>query len=154
MGMNESFMGDMEKGLGMFQRIQSSLGGGPEKPNYAKQADEQARMMEIDARDDALDILRKAERTASIVRDDRERNRANSAARWGGSNIAMSGSAQLVRDSQRIKDRQEEEDVLFEGEAQAMSSFRKKRRQADLFRIQNDASPRRTTLSMGSKIYK
>ena len=154
MGMDQNALGVMQQGVDLFGQIQGVMNGQPKTPDYAKQADEQGRLMELNAGDDALDVRRKAKRSAAGLRDERERARSRSTASWGGGNLAMSGSKRLVRDGQRTKDLQDEEDVLFEGEAQAQSALNDGRRRANLFRIQNNADPVRSTLSMGSKIFK
>jgi hypothetical protein len=58
-----------------------------------------------------------------------------------------------VRDARSIKDMQEEEDVLFEGQQSADSILRQARSRANMLRINSGSSPERSTLSLGSSIY-
>lgn len=139
----------INQGFGMFQDIQKQLA----PPEGSGRAQDEARLLETDARGEALEAQRQAKKEARRVRDARERERSGERATWGGSNLAMSGSKALVRDAQSTKDMQEEEDVLFEGQRNADAILNNARNRANMLRINGGASPNRSTLSMGSKIY-
>ena len=112
-----------------------------------------SRMLEIDARGNALDIQRQTERDAKNVRSTQEGARAKRNTGWGKSNLAMSGSKKLVKESSRIKDHQTEEDILFEGQMDADEMLSEGRHKANMLRISGGATPVRSTLSLGSRIY-
>lgn len=140
----------VQDGLGLVQDFQKMVG----KPSSGNNStEEQAKLMEVDAKRKAWETERHAAGDAEDLRSERERGRSRRAAGWGGSNIAMSGSKALVRDADRIKDRQDEEDVLFEGAADADSALQNGRNSANMLRINSGVSPNRSILSMGSKIY-
>ncbi|WP_338668555.1 hypothetical protein [Pseudodesulfovibrio methanolicus] len=138
----------LEQGISLFDGFTDYLGG-----HKDDQADTRAGLIETDAAGAAHETRRRAEKDAGELREDRERSRSRETARWGGSNLAMSGSKALIRDADRLKDRQAEEDVLFEGEMNARSGLRSARNQANMLRIGEKASPARSILSLGSKIY-
>ncbi len=113
----------------------------------------QARLLETDARGEAHDAQRRAAMEARRLRRENERDRSAERARWGGSNLDMSGSKTLVRDARRLQDRQEEDDVLFEGQQSAESILGSARNRANMLRINSGASANRSILSLGSSIY-
>jgi len=139
---------NLEQGISLLDGLTGYLGG--QKDN---QADARAGLIETDAAGTAHDTRRRAETDAAVLREDRERARSKENTRWAGSNLAMSGSKALIRDADRLKDRQAEEDVLFEGEMNARSGLRSARNQANMLRIGEKTSPARSILSLGSKIY-
>jgi hypothetical protein len=142
-----------QQGLDLFNDVKNSLGGQRKESRNEAGVKGRAALLETDASGEAHDIRRQAEQDAERLRDERERSRSMGRARWGGSNLAMSGSKALIRDANRLKDRQDEEDVLFEGELKADSRRRAARNQANMLRIDNGVSPVRSTLSLGSRIY-
>ncbi|WP_316899227.1 hypothetical protein [Pseudodesulfovibrio indicus] len=153
MGTNASFQPAalLQEGLTLFEDASNTfnrISGGS-----SGNAEAQARLLETDAGADAQDIRRRSVKDAAALREDREKDRAARNTRWGGSNLAMSGSKRLVRDAGRIKDRQDEEDTLFEGEMNARSALRDARTRANLLRINGGGSGNRSTLSLGSSIY-
>ncbi len=119
----------------------------------AAAAEEKAKMLEIDARGNALDARQRANEDARLVRSDAEELRARQNADWGQSGLAMSGSKKLVRETGRIKDHQTEEDVLFKGRMESEETINQGRHKANLLRIGNKAAPVRSSLSLGSGIY-
>lgn len=136
-------------GLGLvedFQKMTSTSSG-------SGGAEAQARLIETDARGDAMEAQRKAKKDAERLRDEREANRSRETANWGGANLQMSGSKKLVRDASVLQDKQDEDDVLYEGQRDANAILRQGRNRANMLRINNGGSPNRSTLSMGSKIY-
>lgn len=149
MGTNsEKIAGYMDKQFGLIQDIAGDI-----TQNQSNPADDQAKMMETEARSNAWNVQQGAKKDAGELRAKREMGRAHSTAGWGGSNLAMSGSKKLIRNSQRLKDRQAEEDVLFQGQADADAILADGRQKGNMLRINSGSSPNRSTLSMGSKIY-
>nr|WP_321513430.1 hypothetical protein [uncultured Pseudodesulfovibrio sp.] len=140
----------VQEGLGLvrdFQHMTSNSSSGDEAN------EETAKLRETEAKRKSWETRRHAENTAEDLRSARERGRSRRSAGWGGSNLAMSGSKELVQDADRIKDRQDEEDVLFEGAVDADSVLQDGRNNANMLRINSGGSPKRSILSMGSKIY-
>lgn len=143
----------LQQGLDLFDDVKSRLENRNSSTAAADAAEGQAKLIETDAAGEAHDIRRKAVQDASALREEREQARGASHADWGGSGLAMSGSKALIRDADRLKDRQDEEDVLFEGEQTAQSRLRAARNQANMLRINGGGTADRSTLSLGSKIY-
>lgn len=154
MGMDQQVSSMMDQGLTLFEDIAGFTSGQDKRPVQNPEAEARAGLMETDARGEARDALRRGRQAASDLRDDRERERAGQTARWGRSGLAMSGSKRLVRDASRTRDRQAEEELLDQGETESREALNRGRHKANLFRIDHGASPRRTTLSLGSNIYK
>jgi len=142
-----------QQGLDLFSQVKDSVDGQRRERREDSDVKGRAALLETDAAGEARDIRRQAEQDAGRLRGERERSRSLGKARWGGSNLAMSGSKALIRDANRLKDRQDEEDALFEGEMKADSRRRAARNQANMLRIDNGVSPVRSTLSLGSRIY-
>jgi len=140
----------VQDGLGLVQDFQKKMGNSSSGDNSSE---EQARLREVEAKRKAWETQRHAAGEAEDLRSERERGRSRRTAGWGGSNLSMSGSKQLVRDADRMKDRQDEEDVLFEGAADANSILQDDRNSANMLRINSGGAPKRSILSMGSKIY-
>jgi hypothetical protein len=140
----------LQQGMDLFGDVTDFLGG---RTGGNKPAADRAALLETDAAGDAHDLKRRSEQDAAKLREERERTRSRSAAGWGGSGLAMTGSKALIRDADRLKDRQAEEDVLFEGEQDAESRLRTARSRANMLRIDESLAPVRSTLSLGSKIY-
>jgi hypothetical protein len=150
---NEASTQVLQQGVDLFSDVTDFLGDRNSRKAAASNAKGRAALIETDAAGAAHETRRQAERDAAGLRDERERGRSRGNAGWGGSNLAMSGSKALIRDAERLKDRQAEEDVLFEGEMNARSGLRSARNRANMLRIDENVSPVRSTLSMGSKIY-
>lgn len=142
----------LQQGVSLFNDVTDFLGARTAGQSPAN-AEERARLIETDAEGEARDIRRRAEQDAARLREDQEHARAGNNAEWGGSGLAMSGSKALIRDADRLKGRQDEEDILFDGEKDARSRLRSANNRANMLRIGGDASPRRSILSLGSKIY-
>ena len=140
----------LEQGIGMFRDLHQRNGAWQTGDDTS---DIRAGQLEDQARGDARDIRRKATAEAESLREAREKARARHHTGWGGSNLTMSGSKQLIREAVRTRDEQDEEDVLFEGEMGARAELRDARNRADRIRISSGGKPRRSTLSLGSKIY-
>lgn len=136
MGMIEEFSGRMNR-----DRSDSDSGSA------------EAKLLETDAKADALEAQRRAAKEARRVRAENERERSGERAGWGGSNLAMSGSKVAIRDARSIKDMQEEDDVLYEGQQNADTLLRQARNRANMLRINSGSSPDRSILSLGSSIY-
>jgi hypothetical protein len=143
----------LQQGQSLFNDVKDYLGDRQADKAAADNAEGRAALIETDAAGAAHDQRRRAAKDAAELREERERSRSRGNAGWGGSGLAMSGSKALIRDANRLKDRQDEEDVLFEGEMNAKSGLRSARNQANMLRINEGASPVRSTLSLGSKIY-
>ncbi|HKI82315.1 MAG TPA: hypothetical protein VKA04_11765 [Pseudodesulfovibrio sp.] len=150
---NEASTQVLQQGVDLFSDFRDHLVKRTAGENAASSAGDRAALLETDAAGDAHDIRRRTEQDAVRLRKEREQVRSRGNAGWGGSGLAMSGSKALIRDAERLKDRQAEEDVLFEGEMHAQSGLRSARNQANMLRIGENRSPVRSTLSLGSKIY-
>ena len=138
----------LRQGQGLFDDVRDYLGRGA-----GKSADGRAGLIETDAKGEARELKRRAAQEAAGLREDRARERGANNARWGGSGLAMSGSKALIRDADRLRDRQDEEDALFEGEMAAKARLRTARDRADSLRGSGGVPPVRSILSLGSKIY-
>jgi hypothetical protein len=138
----------LEQGFGLFNDFQQRINSRSKGDNSV-----QARLWETEAKGNVHDIRRKAVKDGQALREDREKNRSSHNTKWGGSNLAMSGSKKLIRDAERIQDRQDEEDVLFQGEMDARGALNDARRRSNLLRINSGLPADRSTLSLGSKIY-
>ena len=155
MGTNASpqSMQSLQQGLDLFKDVTDFLGERSSEKSGESEAKSRAALIETDAAGEAGDVRRQARRDADEIRESGEKVRGAAGSRWGGSNLAMSGSKALIRDAGRLKDRQEEEDALFEGEMNARSRLRAGNNQANMLRIANGGSSSRSILSQGSKIY-
>lgn len=156
MGMDQQTIGNMQQGFTMindFVGLNSGLGGYSTNPADAIN-EEQAKTRELDAKGEAARQQRHAELQAGETRDVLEQGRAKANTNWGQSGLAMSGSKALMRDAQRTQDRQAEDDVLFEGEMANRETLNKGKRSANMLRINAGLSPSKSTLSLGSSIYK
>ncbi|QJB56176.1 hypothetical protein [Pseudodesulfovibrio sp. zrk46] len=149
MGINANSAQTLADGLRVFN---GSLNGTLDGRNYSNEYNEEARMMELDAEADAAEVARQAEKQASALREERELERGKQNTRWGRSGLAMNGSKQLVRDATRQRDKEDEEDVLFEGELKEQDVLDRGLRDANRYRIRRGLKP--STLSLGSTIYK
>lgn len=138
----------IEQGMD-FVKDFSSMVSSTESDSGTTQAD----LLETDAKSDAWEAQRAALKEAREVRDENEQERSREHAEWGGSNLAMSGSKALVRNAKATQDMQEEEDILYEGQRTSDSILSQARNRANLLRISNGSSAKRSTLSMGSSIY-
>jgi hypothetical protein len=150
---NEASTQVLQQGVDLFGDVTDFLGDRNSRNAASSNAEDRAALIETDAAGAAHDARRRAEQDAAALRDERERSRSRGNAGWGGSGLAMSGSKALIRDADRFKDRQAEEDFLFEGEMNARSALRSARSRANMLRTGEGASPVRSILSMGSKIY-
>jgi hypothetical protein len=150
---NEASTQVLQQGVDLFSDVTDFLDDRDSRKAAASNAGDRAALIETDAASAAHDTRRRAVRDAAVLRDQHEQARSRSNAGWGGSNLAMTGSKALIRDAERLKDRQAEEDVLFEGEMNAESGLRSARNSANMLRIGENVSPARSTLSLGSKIY-
>lgn len=151
MGIDQGTVGMLQQGVNMVGDIVNPTGGNASV--YAGEADQRGLLSEAETKGDALDARRMAQKEARAQRDLRENIRSKRTMEWGGSNLAMSGSKQLVKQGQRTKDIQAEEDILFEGQMKADSILAAGRNKANLLRINGGDAPKRSTLSLGSKIY-
>lgn len=152
-GASSQPMAMLQEGLSLFEDMSDTFnrvsGGG----GASAEAEARARLLETDAGGDAHDIRRRAVKDAAELREEREKGRAARNTRWGGSNLAMSGSKLLVRDAGRVKDLHDEGDALFEGEQDARAVLRDGRTRANMLRINGGGSGDRSILSLGSSIY-
>ncbi|CCH49642.1 hypothetical protein [Pseudodesulfovibrio piezophilus] len=154
MGIDQQAMDQFEQGVTMFDKLTDKfMGSSSESADPSKMAEEQAKLMELNAAGTASDQRRQARGQATQSREELEENRSRKNTKWGQSNLAMSGSKQLIRDSDKLQDRQKEEDLLFEGEHAAQKTLKQGRREANMFRINNDLKTPSSTLSLGSTIY-
>lgn len=153
MGMNQQAVQGLQQGLNLFGDVMELANGGQSDSGYSAASEEQALMMELDAKEQAMAQGRATRKTARKTREEREQGRATQNARWGQSGVAMSGSKALIRDASLHQDTQEEEDILFEGDMAQRGILEKGNRDANMFRINQGGAPKRSTLSMGSSIY-
>lgn len=153
MGMNANDAAAFKEQMGVFQDF---LGKATEKDKEqpSNPYEEQAALMETEAKGKARDQRRQTLEDGQNIRENRERNRAKLNASWGQSGVAMSGSRQLVRDARKTADQEAEEDVLFKGTQQEQEILNSGRQRANMHRIGNGGSANRSTLSLGSQIYK
>jgi hypothetical protein len=152
--MDAQTMGTLQQGIDLVGDF-VSLANEPGNDNpYGPEAEAGARLAEQDAREEAWDRKQAARDEAADYRESAEKDRSGRRAEWGRSNLALSGSRQLVDRADRLKDRQEEDDILFQGDQDVRSALDRGRRRADMLRINNNADRTGTTLSLGSKLYR
>ncbi len=156
MGMDQQMVGNIKQGIDMVEDVMGRFNrpDNNSASRYSAEAEANAGLRETQARAKARDIQHDALSDARNLREAREQNRSRRNAGWGQSGLAMSGSKALVRDGNRFKDRQDEADVLFEGDQAAQDALQSGRQAGNMFRINGGGTPRRTTLALGSKIYK
>lgn len=155
MGFDQQNTQDWTQGMDMFGDLFDFLGPseGEQGVDTSGEFEEMARMTELDARQAAMDADSRSKMTASQLHDEKERGRSKRNAEWGQSNIAMSGSKELVRESTELSDKHAEEDMLAEGESGVKEILSEGKRDANIYRIANGLAPSRSTLSLGSTIY-
>ncbi|MUM77260.1 hypothetical protein GKC30_06415 [Pseudodesulfovibrio sp. F-1] len=160
MGMNQNAAGLFQPGTDLAGSVYQLLTGTGISPGRGSEAEESARLKEFEASVKAQDILRRADADADALRTDREARRGTQNAAWGASGLAMSGSKELLRQSARIKDGQDEEDLRAEGAEAARDALNQGRAAGNLTRINGSvpisgaANTQGSILSSGSKIYK
>lgn len=156
MGMKNLNSGNMKQGFKAFENLIDMVGSDDPEPStdYSGDYEETARMMELDARERALAKERETDRAAKEFHANQEKERARENTGWGQSGLAMSGSKALVRDSRQLQDRQSEEDATLQGAQDVESILNSGRREANMYRVRQGVSPERSTLSLGSTIYK
>ena len=143
----------LRQGTRLADSFYDLLAGNAEGPD-ASVAEEAARMQEFEAGKQAADILADTGDAADALRDERESARATKNTAWGASGLEMSGSKKLLRETARISDGQDEEDIRAKGERQARDTLDQGRATGNMSRIKGSAAPIGSTLSLGSKIYK
>ncbi|WP_319582947.1 hypothetical protein [uncultured Pseudodesulfovibrio sp.] len=143
----------LQQGVDLFSDVTDFLGQRTGTRRTSPSAEDRAVLLETDAAGAAHDVRRQSARDAARLREDRERERSRGNAGWGGSGLDMSGSRAIIRDAERLQDRQDEEDVLFEGEQDARTGLRSARNRANMLRIGETGSAERSILSLGSKVY-
>lgn len=155
MGFDQSNTQDMTKGIGLVGDLFDFFGqsGGDTVVDTSGEAEESARIMELDARQQAMVVADQNKEQADAVHAETERARAKRNARGGASNIAMSGSRKLVNESRELSERHDEEDGLVDGEREVSRILSKGKRKANLYRISGGLAPTRTILTLGSSIY-
>jgi hypothetical protein len=154
MGMNQGTVGALQQGVDMVGDVMNVANGMYSGRSVAaNEAREKGGILELDAKGNALDMQQRAAKDAQRLRLAREDGRAKRNTGWGASNLAMSGSKKLIRESSRIKDAQAEDDILFAGQMEADEMTRDGRHKANLLRINGGSAPVRSTLLLGSKIY-
>lgn len=156
MGMNKQNSADIQKGFKMLGEL-VNLAGSSETGtdiDYSGDFEERARMMELDAQERAYAQKLQNDKQARQTHANLESERAKNNTKWGQSGLAMGGSKELIRTARQLEDRQLEEDELFEAEMEENMTMNQGRREANLYRIERGISPRRSTLSLGSSIYK
>jgi len=155
MGMDQQGAAALKQGLNLTRDFMGLVNNGSDTGSDGSDlAEAQARLTEQDAMGEAHDRRRQAKEAAADYRDTAEHRRAADHASWGASGLAMSGSKQIINQSQRLKDGQAEDDILFRGDQDAQSTLNQARNRANLTRIGNGSSANRSTLSLGSKLYK
>lgn len=153
MGMDQEAAGMLRQGTRLADSFYDLLAGNAGGLDTSV-AEESARMQEFEAGKQAADILADADDTADALRDERESARATKNTAWGASGLEMSGSKQLLRETARISDDQDEEDIRTKGERAAQDALDQGRATGNMTRINGSAAPIGSTLSLGSKIYK
>ena len=153
MGMDEQSGSLLEKGVEMAQGFMERGAGNDARAEGARLAESRAGLAEQDAAADTSLARQRAKGDAADFRDRAERERAGTQAAWGASNLAMSGSKKLVRDGAKRRDRQAEEDLLFEGDQEARRLMNQGRNRANMLRIDGGGRATRSTLALGSKLY-
>lgn len=156
MGSNNKNSASIQEGFKMIGNLTDMFSGKSPGTEIDSSGDheEMAQMAEFDARERALAEEKLAEKKAEDVHVKQEQDRSKRNTEWGQSGLAMSGSKELVRESRQLKDRQDEEDELFEGDMETRETMDKGMREANLFRISRGIAPTRSTLSLGSEPYK
>ncbi len=156
MGMDQQTAASLQKGVGLANDFMDLVNGSADsgQPDYSAQAEANAMLVKQDTAESAYDQKQAAKKEAAIYRETAEQKRAGSHTNWGKSNLAMSGSKQLIRQSERLKDTQAEDDLLFQGDQQVQSTLNQGRHKGNLLRINGEATANNTTLSLGSKLYK
>lgn len=154
MGINNESISSIQSGLTLIEGFMNASGQGTGSvADHSATAEEQARMVELDAKAQSSAQQTAAGKEADSARTILEKNRANDNTAWGQSNLAMSGSKALVKEAVHQQDLDTEEDLRFEGEAAARETLDTGVRQANLLRISQGVTPDRSTLSLGSRIY-
>lgn len=155
MGSNNISAGNLQKGFNMADNLFNMFSNSKTGTSVDLSGDfeEQATMMDLDARERAMEEKRAARKQARAIRDEQEKGRSQRTAEWGRSGLAMSGSHKLVSEARRTESKEAEDDVLFQGDMHADRIMAKGMRDSNLFRINNGQAPKRTTLSLGSKLY-
>ncbi len=156
MGSNNKNSANIQDGFKMIGNLTDLFSGkspGTEI-DYSGDYEEMAQMAELDARERAIAKERLAKEKAEDVHVKQEHDRSKRNTKWGQSGLTMNGSKELVQESRQLKDRQDEEDELFEGEMESRETMDKGMREVNLFRISKGIAPTRSTLSLGSELYK
>ncbi|WP_285906756.1 hypothetical protein [Pseudodesulfovibrio pelocollis] len=151
---NRQSVGLFRQGSNLAGSMYQLLTGTGATPGRAGEAEEAAHLQELEASARAHDILGRTDSDADALRAGREAERASKNAAWGASNLAMSGSKALLRESARIRDGQDEEDIRAEGAEAARDALNQGRATGNMTRINGSANPLGSILSQGSKIYK
>ena len=154
MGIDAQTVGALQQGIDMVGDFMSLADNTDYQTPYAAEAEASARLAEQDAKEAAWDQRQAAKEEAAEFRETAENDRSGRRANWGKSNLAMSGSRQLIDRSDRLKDRQEEDDILFKGDQDVRSTLNQGHHQGNMLRINNDVARTGTTLSLGSKLYR
>jgi hypothetical protein len=155
MGIDQQTAGTFRHGTELAENLFALLAGTPAAPGRSPaEAEESARLRELEARRQAHGIVDRADSDAATHREEREARRASANAAWGASGLAMSGSKALLRETARIRDEQDEEDLRAQGEEAARDTLDQGRAAGNMTRINGSAAPLGSTLSLGSKIYK
>lgn len=157
MGSNGVNIAQVQRGFDLVGNVVNTFSpmtaeGGVDSERSAE-IEEIARMKEFVARQQAHAERRQARVAASDIRKEKEAERAREHANWGRSGLAASGSRSLVQTGNRLDDKQTEDDVLFQGDLRAQETASKGVRDANLFRISKSRPAKRSTLSLGSKLY-
>lgn len=115
--------------------------------------DEKARMLELDAIDDALLLHWENAEEARKTHEELEEGRAKAHTEWGQSGLAMSGSRKMVLKGQTDRDMETEANQAFLDDQEEQAVLDEGLREANRYRI-NRGRRVGTTLSLGSTIYK
>lgn len=115
--------------------------------------DEKARMLELDAIDDALLLHWENVEEARKTHEELEEGRAKAHTEWGQSGLAMSGSRKMVLEGQTDRDMETEANQAFLDDQEEQAVLDEGLREANRYRI-NRGRRVGTTLSLGSTIYK
>ncbi|WP_419785983.1 hypothetical protein [Pseudodesulfovibrio sp.] len=154
MGMDSGGAAALQQGLDMTKDFLEKTRQRNTESDQKNLAEAHAALSEQGAMGEAYAQQREAKKAAADYREQAEKKRASAHANWGSSGLAMSGSKQFIRQSGRMQDQQVEDDILFQGDRDAQSTLKQARSRANLTRINNGASANRSTLALGSKLYK
>lgn len=154
MGITKDGNAGLAKGIALLTDV-VEFAGLSEEERIARggEYDEKARMMELDAIDDAMLLHWENTEEARKTHEELEEGRAKARTEWGQSGLAMSGSRKMVLEGQTDRDMEAEANQAFLDDQEEQAILDEGLREANRYRI-NRGRRVGTTLSLGSTIYK